>query len=118
MSGQIQLTGNVSNSVKTVNPNVTPLVIPLPILSSVSQALASGANTINIPVGSTAMLITTPNQNTVKVTLKGVTGDTGIPISPAGWTFIAFDTVNTPLPTTFCLTAASAIATFVDVTFF
>lgn len=46
------------------------------------QNLASGANTITVPVGggavSVAVTITPPAGNTTTIILKGVTGDTGV----------------------------------------
>ena len=41
-------------------------------------ALASGANTITPPAGSQAVTIKPPTGNVVTLTLKGVTGDTGV----------------------------------------
>jgi len=41
-------------------------------------ALASGANTITPPAGAQAVTIKPPTGNTVTLTLKGVTGDTGV----------------------------------------
>jgi hypothetical protein len=43
--------------------------------------------------------------NTAVVTLKGVTGDTGIAIGKTGWAVIPFD--PTAVPASFCLTSAS-----------
>lgn len=45
------------------------------------KTLASGANTITVPTGGstpTACVILPPTGNTTSITLKGVTGDTGI----------------------------------------
>lgn len=45
------------------------------------KTLASGANTITVPTGGstpTSVTIVPPTGNTVSLTLKGVTGDTGI----------------------------------------
>lgn len=46
------------------------------------QALASGFNTITLPTGFTinGVDVIPPAGNTTSMTLKGVTGDTGIPI--------------------------------------
>lgn len=48
------------------------------------QALTTGANTITVPTGSVAVIITPPSGSVVVLTLKGVTGDTGVIIAPSG----------------------------------
>ncbi len=71
--------------------------------------LSSGANTITVPnsgVQAVACVIIPPATNIVAITLKGVTGDTGIRIHNTDPTVIAIDSSVT----TFCLTAASTIA--------
>ncbi len=72
--------------------------------------LASGANTVTVPTGATAVLITPPAGNTVLVTLKGVTGDTGVPLHKTFPTLLPLDSTVT----TFCLTAASLFASPVE----
>ena len=67
--------------------------------------LASGANTITAPTGATACTIIPPAGNTTSITLKGVTGDTGIRIHDTDPTCVAID----DSVTTFCLTAAAQI---------
>jgi hypothetical protein len=70
--------------------------------------LASGANTITAPTGGSTVkgaLIIPPDSNTAAITLKGVTGDTGIPLSKLNPTFLEFETV----PATFVLTAGATI---------
>jgi len=42
--------------------------------------LSSGANTITPPTGAKAVTIIPPSANAVTITLKGVTGDTGVPL--------------------------------------
>lgn len=44
------------------------------------RALASGFNSITVPTGAKAVTIIPPAANTVTLTLKGITGDTGIGI--------------------------------------
>ncbi len=67
--------------------------------------LASGANTITAPVAATPTrcTIVPPAGNIVLLTLKGVTGDTGVPLHKTNPTTFAVDSslVN------FCLTAAN-----------
>lgn len=43
--------------------------------------LASGANTITVPSNAVAVTIIPPSDNEETITLKGVTGDTGISLS-------------------------------------
>ena len=58
-----------------------------------SVALAIGFNTITVPTGVTGgVIIDPPNTNTQTLTLKGVTGDTGTPLSKVNATLVAFDT--------------------------
>jgi len=56
-------------------------------------SLVSGANTITVPTGGSSpkgATIVPPAENTVTLTLKGVSGDTGILLSPTDPTSIAF----------------------------
>lgn len=75
------------------------------------KSLASGANTITVPIIAlisipTSVTIIPPAVNAVALTIKGVTGDTGVRIHNTDPTVIALD----PSVTTFCLTAGSALA--------
>lgn len=72
------------------------------------KTLAIGANTITVPTAGTvptAVTIVPPTDNTTAVTLKGVTGDTGVRIHDTDPTTLALD----DSVTTFCLTAAAQI---------
>jgi len=72
------------------------------------KTLASGANTITLPTGGstvTACTIVPPTGNTTAVTLKSVTGDTGIRIHNTDPTTVTFHTTET----SFCLTAGAQI---------
>lgn len=65
------------------------------------KTLASGANTITVPTGGTtptAVIIQPPTGNTQTLTLKGITGDTGVGLH---------------LTDPFTLSLAAATATFV-----
>lgn len=64
--------------------------------------LASGANTITPPAGAKACTIIFPAGNTVLVTLKGVTGDTGVVLHPTDPSSIGLNSASS----TFVLTAA------------
>lgn len=67
-------------------------------------ALASGANTITVPTSAVAVTILMPSGNTVQVTLKGVSGDTGIALNQSGPSLIGLQGV-----TSFVLNAASVV---------
>jgi hypothetical protein len=75
--------------------------------ATTNVALASGANTITVPTGATGVLIIPPAANAQTLTLKGVTGDTGVPISPSQPSLIMFATAP---PATIVVTAGGAIA--------
>lgn len=68
--------------------------------------LASGANTITVPSGVTRTLLVPPSANTVAMTLKGVTGDTGIGLAVAT-PILLTHAVSTG--TTFVVSAGGAI---------
>lgn len=68
------------------------------------------------PAGAYGVLIEPPAGNSVQLTLKGVTGDTGIPISASNPTLIPF--FNPAVANSVGLTPASAIAGTVTLTFF
>lgn len=74
------------------------------------QTLSSGVNTITVPattgVTVTAVTIVPPTGNSTSITLKGVTGDTGVRIHNTDPTTIAIDSSVT----TFCLTAGADIS--------
>lgn len=70
--------------------------------------LASGANTITVPSGGSTVkgvTIIPPELNDQSITLKGVTGDTGIVLSKVDPTSLGFETA----PATFVLTAGGSI---------
>lgn len=72
------------------------------------HTLAAGANTITVPTSGavpTCATIIPPEANTQSITLKGVTGDTGIRIHNTDHTALAIDSSAT----TFCLTAAGTV---------
>lgn len=70
--------------------------------------LSSGANTITKPSGGstvTGMTIIPPVGNTTLITLKGVTGDTGVPLHLTDPSSFGVDSTLSSV----CLTAAGAI---------
>lgn len=87
--------------------------VPVPVNAITKIALASGLNTITIPTGTSLIVVQLPIGNTQTVTLKGVTGDTGILLLKTGVVMFQPD----PADTTFVLTAGGAIAALTTVTF-
>jgi hypothetical protein len=69
--------------------------------------LASGANTITVPTvpATTGCIIVLPSTNTAVVTLKGVSGDTGIAIGKTTTTLLNWD--STAAPSSFVLNSAA-----------
>lgn len=88
--------------------NVGAQANPSAVRPEDSVTLASGANTITVPTGGgtqpTAVTIWPPNGNTTSITLKGVTGDTGIALHLTDPTTIALASSQT----SFVLTAGTA----------
>lgn len=81
---------------------------------------ASGANTVTLPTGTgvptpTGCIIIPDTANAVALTLKGVTGDTGIALSLTKPSILTFPASP---PASFVLTAASNFATALTVLFF
>ncbi len=71
-----------------------------------NQSLASGTNTITVVSGATAVTIIPPATNTNSITLKGVSGDTGIRLHNTDPTTLALHTTQS----TFVLVAGSTTA--------
>ena len=95
----VQLLGeglNENNSFPAANNASSPAQQEL-------KTLASGSNTITVPSGATACTIVPPASNTNSITLKGVTGDTGVRLHNTDPTSLAIDASTT----TFVLTAGS-----------
>jgi len=66
--------------------------------------LSSGANTITPPSGATMVLIVPPVANAQNMTLKGVTGDTGIALAKTQWVLLSLQSVSS-----FVITAGGTI---------
>lgn len=69
-------------------------------------ALTTGANTITVPSGATAVTIVPPTANTVTMQLKGVTGDTGIRLHLTDPSSISLTIASTA---SFCITVSGAL---------
>lgn len=66
--------------------------------------LSSGANTITVPSGAVAVTIIPPDNNSQTITLKGITGDTGIALALTAPCSLSLSSVST-----FVLTAGGTI---------
>ncbi len=66
--------------------------------------LASGANTITPPTGAIGFTLILPSGNVETVTLKGITGDTGVVLHPTDPTSVGLNSTST-----FVLTASDDI---------
>lgn len=108
-TASISIAGAVMGTV-TGNRIIGPLSISSADASPIVQnvVLASGANTITPPTSPapSGCVIVLPSNNTAVVTLKGVTGDTGIAIGKTTTTVLNWD--STAVPASFVLTSASA----------
>lgn len=108
------------NALRTITVNLSGDVILDKIFSAAPNIispgsvtvheLALGANTITVPLATGVSVkgatIIPPSTNVATITLKGVTGDTGVPISPTDPTSIAFGTA----PVSFVLTTSAIVS--------
>ena len=86
-SSDVTGTNTLSAASNTASPGVVAL-----------KTLASGFNTITLPTGGstvTACTIVPPAANTTAITLKSITGDTGIRIHNTDPTTVTFHTTET-----------------------
>ncbi len=77
------------------------------VAETLDQALSSGNNIVTVPTGATWMFIQPPASNSVQLTLKGVSGDTGFALDltrvtvlplPAGTTSVILNAAGTVTP--------------------
>lgn len=114
-TGNLYLSGSVTGGPDGAR-NFGPFTIQA--LTAVDQttpvSLASGANTITIPAGTTSIVILPQNmvapgynvpnpKSTATLTLKGVTGDTGVALSNTWPTVLSWDSP----PANICITASN-----------
>jgi hypothetical protein len=98
---------------------IGPLLIASPFASMQTTAVAfTGAQSVTVagPVGATAVIIEPPTGNVVQLTLKGIAGDNGIPIS-ANLSCGPLPFFNPAVANSIVLTSAGAITGVVTVTF-
>lgn len=99
--------GPITLNSATANGSVTEIV------------LQSGANTITVPAtpATSGCIIVLPSTNTSVVTLKGISGDTGIAIGKTTTTVLNWD--PTAAPASFVLnSAATQTGLATEITFF
>lgn len=101
--------GSVTIAPLTISPNTQNLY------GSGVYTLAEGANSIIVPDFAAGVIITPTATNTIAITLKGASGDTGIPISPSAPILLTFPADP---PETITLTAASDFSTPTTFSFF
>ena len=112
-TGTITIIGSVTglaSGTKTISGTISSSAAVGTISDTV---LASGANTITVPSGATAVVIQPPSGNTILVTFKGVSGDTGVALHKTQPSVIALDSSVT----SFVLTAASGFSSATEISF-
>lgn len=103
VTGSLAFGGTLSGEPEGSSTVLLTWTITAGVSSSVVD-LASGANTITVPSGTTVVIVIPPATNTQTITAKGVTGDTGFQLSKTNPSVLAWQT-----GTTFVLTAGAAI---------
>lgn len=100
-SGDITLKDIFANASNAVSPGVVRVI-----------NLSSGDNTLTVPTGGSstpvALIALPPSGNTTTITLKGVTGDTGVALHKTNPSVIGLDSTVT----SFLLVAGGAITGF------
>lgn len=111
-TGQVSITVNSTGGPDGSTTFTSNRPLPSVVQSEVIVTLINGATTVTVPTGTTIGIIVPPNAATPQpnpnwggtLTLKGVTGDTGVPISTIYATPLQWDTA----PATFVLTSNQA----------
>jgi hypothetical protein len=106
-TASIQIIGTISDTptgTKTINKTLSSVAANGYVQQIVLQ---SGANTITNPTvpAPSGCVITLPSTNTSVVTLKGISGDTGIAIGKTTTTVLNWD--STAVPASFVLNSAA-----------
>ena len=112
-TGSVNVTANVTGGADGSSSFTSSRPIPTALQSEAIVSLTSGSVTVTVPSGSTDCIIVPPNAAVPvpnpsyagTITLKGVSGDTGVPISTTYATRIPFD--STTAPSSFVLTATA-----------
>jgi hypothetical protein len=83
-SGSWKIAGTINGYLEgpaTVSATIVAPTTAVDVRQSL-VAVGAGFNAITVPTGATAVLIEPPAANAQTITAKGVTGDTGIALSP------------------------------------
>lgn len=107
---------NGVSSTKVIGPLTIQASNPIIQVQDVSFSSASFQN-FTPPFGATAVVIVPPSNNLIGLTLKGVTGDTGIPLSTNFPTVISL-AVPAGQSAAFGLTSAGAIVGVIELNYF
>ena len=108
MTLQAAITGLIGSTSRNVGPLTTTNSAPTDLNAGTvtTVVLGSGANTITPPVTTCAgCIIIFAAASTVTKTIKGVTGDTGVLVAPAGWIALSF---AASAPSSFVITTSGA----------
>lgn len=103
VTGVLYLTGTLAGEPE----GSSTVALSWTITAGISDALvdlASGANTITVPSGTTVILVIPPTANTQTITAKGLSADTGFQLSKTAPSVIAWQTGSS-----FVLTAGGTI---------
>lgn len=112
-TGSVSVTANVTGGADGSGSFSNSRPIPTALQSEPIVSLISGSVTVAVPVGTTDCIIVPPNAAVPvpnpsyggTITLRGVAGDTGVPISTVYPTRIPWDLATAP--TSFVLTATA-----------
>ena len=120
-TGNVLLTANVTGGADgswSLTPPAGQRSVSAAVAAETIVALTAGSSTISVPSGATNVIIVPPNAAFPQpnptyggtLTLKGVVGDTGVPISNTFLTYLPWDLATAP--SSFVITA-TAIGTLV-----
>lgn len=116
--GTLTIAGNVSGApsgTRTIGPVQILFTAAVDVLTSV--ALANGATTVTVPTGATCVVLFPPNAATPKpnpnfggaLTVKGISGDTGVPISNTTFSVLSWDLATAPANFVIASTASGTL---------
>ena len=119
-TGNVLLTANTTGGADgswSLTPPAGQRMVGTAVTAETIVTLSIGANTISVPTGATNAIIVPPNaafpqpnpSYSGTLTLKGVTGDTGVPISSYFITALEFDTTNSPTSIVITSTATGTL---------
>lgn len=110
-SGSWRIYGSVDGLPSGIRSVDVEITAPTTGIDNAAKQTINGFSAVSVPSGASAVLIIPPTANTNTITLKGITGDTGVALSKVYPTAIAFDT--SPPSTIGITTGASTAIQFV-----